>query len=68
MEPVLPGVYSVAFKRPAETKALTCTLHVKDGEAYDFVSTDKTVAVTKNQQPATSAAELLAQSSSLCKP
>ena len=66
-EPVLPGVYAVAFKRQAETKAVTCTLHVKDGEAYDFVTTDRTIAVTKNQQPATSATELRIGSSSLCK-
>lgn len=66
-EPVFAGDYLVTFKRPADAKAATCSLHVADGESFRFVTTDRTTAVFKAGATPRKGADVLIGLSPLCK-
>jgi hypothetical protein len=66
-EPVLAGVYVVTFTRASgSTKPISCTLHVKDGDAFSFVATDQRIVILKGGKLAKKTAEQTVQTSSLC--
>jgi hypothetical protein len=68
-EAALAATYVLTFSRPGSSlKAVSCTLHVKDGDLFEFVATDANIGVTKNEAPAKNPAELSVLTSSLCKP
>lgn len=62
------GTYSVVFTRPATaSKPKTCTLSVKDGDHFEFVTTDATIAVLNPSHPAKTRQDLVVDTSPLCR-
>jgi hypothetical protein len=62
------GTYSVEFTRvAAPSKPTTCTITVKDGDHFEFVSTDATIVVLNPAHPPTTRKDLVVSTSSLCQ-
>ncbi len=63
-----PGRYQLDFESENNpTLALTCTIVAENGDVYRFVAVPEGLAITREGEPAQSAAELDASTSSLCR-